>query len=309
MKKVLIIGGNGYVGSRLRQVLAETYNVDSVDCCWYNYDETSLRTDYHNLTQEYLNNYDTVVLLAGHASVQSCNGNIQSPWLNNVTNFSDLAAKLSWKNIPLIYASSASVYGNSVPGQLFVESNKRFIPVNNYDITKYTLDLEAQVAMGHGQMIMGLRFGTVNGWAPKLRADVMINAMYDSAISQNKITVTNKHIRRALLGIEDLCCGIKACIERPEAGIYNMASFNTTVETIASVVADKLSVPLIDKGSTANAYDFGLCTSLFEKTFNFTFTETPASIVDSLIKKYDQSHIERRDTYMIYQWEPEYARR
>jgi nucleoside-diphosphate-sugar epimerase len=308
MADVLVIGGNGYVGSRLRQVLAQIYTVASVDCCWYNYDETSTRQDYHKLTQEYLEQFDAVVLLAGHSSVASCVGPIDSPWLNNVTNFTDLAAKLSWKHIPLIYASSASVYGNSLPGQLFVESNKRFVPVNNYDITKYTLDLEAQVAIDRGQMVMGLRFGTVNGWAPNLRADVMINAMYDSARTHNKITVTNKHINRALLGIEDLCRGIAHCIERPAAGIYNMASFNATVEYIATTVAEELAVPVVDKGTTANAYDFGLDTTQFEQTFGFTFTETPATIVDSLIKKYELSHVERRDNYMIYQWEKEYDR-
>jgi nucleoside-diphosphate-sugar epimerase len=308
MKNILIIGGNGYVGSRLRQVLAQDYTVESVDCCWYNYDLNSTRLDYHKLTQEYLEQFSAVVLLAGHSSVASCVGPIDGPWLNNVTNFTDLAAKLSWKNIPLIYASSASVYGNSLPGQLFVESNRRFIPVNNYDITKYTLDLEAKVLIGQGQMIMGLRFGTINGWAPNLRADVMINAMYNAAKTQGKITVTNKHINRALLGIEDLCRGIAHCIERPVAGIYNMASFNATVDYIATTVAEHLAVPVVDRGTTANAYDFGLDTTLFEQTFGFTFTETPATIVDSLIKKYDSAHVERRDNYMIYQWEKEYDR-
>lgn len=306
MKKILVIGGNGYVGSRLRQVLAQDYTVDSVDCCWYNHDENSRRTDYHNLTQDELNTYDSVVLLAGHSSVASCVGAIQSPWLNNVTNFSDLANKLSWKNIPLIYASSASVYGNSAPGQLFAEHNTQFIPVNNYDITKYTLDLEAKVAIARGQMIMGLRFGTVNGWAPNLRADVMINAMYDAANMHGAITVTNKHIRRALLGIEDLCRGIAHCIERPQAGIYNMASFNATVDDIATAVARELAVPVEDRGVTANAYDFALDTTLFRETFGFTFTETPSTIVNSLKEKYADAHIERRDNYMIYQWEKEY---
>jgi UDP-glucose 4-epimerase len=305
MKNILIIGGNGYVGSRLRQVLTENYTIESVDCCWYNYDLTSRRVDYHKLTTEDLSKYDTVVLLAGHSSVASCVGPIQDPWLNNVTNFTNLLAKLSWNKIPLIYASSASVYGNSAPGQLFTEENRQFIPVNNYDITKYTLDLEAQVAISRGHPVIGLRFGTVNGWAPNLRADVMINAMYDSAKIHSKITMTNKHINRALLGIEDLCRGIVKCIEQPTSGIYNMASFNATVEYIATTVAEELAVPVVDRGTTANAYDFGLDTTLFQKTFDFTFTETPATIVDSLIKKYDLSHVDRRDNYMIYQWEKE----
>jgi nucleoside-diphosphate-sugar epimerase len=134
----------------------------------------------------------------------------------------------------------------------------------------------------------------------------MINAMYNTAQSQGKITVTNKHINRALLGIEDLCRGIAHCIERPVSGIYNMSSFNATVEYIATTIAEELAVPVVDKGVTANAYDFGLDTTLFEQTFGFTFTETPVTIVDSLIKKYEESHIERRDNYMIYQWEKDY---
>lgn len=307
MKQILIIGGNGYIGSRLRQVLAKSYTVNTVDSCWYHYDKNSTRTDYHNLTQEELERYDAVVLLAGHSSVASCVGAIQSPWLNNVTNFTDLAAKLSWKNIPLIYASSASVYGNSLPGQLFTELNKQFIPVNNYDITKYTLDLEAQVAISRGQTIMGLRFGTVNGWAPILRTDVMINAMYASVTTEGKITVTNKHVNRALLGIEDLCRGVIRCIENPVAGIYNMASFNATVEYIATTVAEYMRVPVVDKGNTLNVYDFGLDTTLFQQTFDFTFEETPATIIDSLIKKYSESHTGRRDNYMIYNWEKDYG--
>lgn len=110
-----------------------------------------------------------------------------------------------------------------------------------------------------------------------------------------------------MLGIEDLCRGVVQCIEQPVVGIYNMASFNATVEYIADTVATRLNVPLVDGGNTANTYDFGLDTTLFQQTYGFTFEETPATIVDSLIKKYTESHLERRDKYIIYQWEQDYG--
>jgi nucleoside-diphosphate-sugar epimerase len=308
MKNILIIGGNGYVGSRLRQVLAQEYAVDSVDCCWYNYDKTSRRIDYHKLTVNDLAKYNVIVLLAAHAGVKPCEGDINSPWLNNVSNFLNLLDKLNHSQL-VIYASSASVYGNSTPGENYKETIKHFLPVNNYDLTKYVTDLHADTVIKDGRSVIGLRFGTVNGWSPNLRVDVMINAMYHTALTQKQIVVTNKQISRALLGIEDLCRGITRCIERPVAGIYNMASFNTSVQEIAETISKKLNVPLIDKGITANAYDFGLDTTLFQKTFDFTFTETPSTIVESLKERYAESHIERRDNYMIYQWEKEYARR
>jgi UDP-glucose 4-epimerase len=307
-KSILVIGGAGYVGSRLRLDLAKRYLVDSVDCCWYNYDETSRRFDYAKLTTGDLDKYDVVVLLAGHSSVASCVGSITDPWLNNVTNFTELLKKLTGQT--LIYASSASVYGNSTPGELHKESSRKpFIPVNNYDITKYALDLEAVKAIDNGLDVIGLRFGTVNGWAPNLRTDVMINAMYDHARTHKEIKVTNKHINRALLGINDLCRAVETIIERPKSGIYNLASFNTTVEKIATSVAARLDVKLINQGTTPKAYDFGLDCSLFERKFNFKFTDTPATIVDSLVDKFSESKLGRRDNFMIYQWENEHGKR
>ena len=119
----------------------------------------------------------------------------------------------------------------------------------------------------------------------------------------------NPHISRAMLGIEDLCRAIEHCIDAPVPGIYNLASFNGIVGEIAQAVSDKLGVDIIDKGTTANAYDFALDTTLFEQTYDFTFRETPATIVDSLIQNYTQATPQWRDKYIIYNWEPEHARR
>ena len=307
MKKVLILGGAGYIGSRLREVLRQDHFVKSNDICWFTYDETSDRRDYHKYTREQLAEFEVIVVLAGHPSVPSCLGALSGPWLNNVTNFTDLLDKTDDQLI--IYASSASVYGNSKPGEKHSETNTHFTPVNNYDVTKYALDQQATIANLKGRRVIGLRFGTVNGYSPNLRVDVMINSMYHSVQNGTGIQVTNSHISRAMLGIEDLCRAVARCIEQPVPGIYNLASFNSTVGAIAQAVSQKLGAEIIDRGNTANAYDFALDTGLFEQTFDFTFTETPASIVDSLLESYEQAIPQWRDKYIIYNWEPDYARR
>jgi len=307
MKKILILGGAGYIGTRLREVLRERHFVKTNDICWFNHDETSDRRDYHRLTKKELAEVEVVIVLAGHSSVPSCLGALYSPWLNNVTNFTDLLDKLDDQLV--IYASSASVYGNSAPGERHKETNTHFTPVNNYDVTKYALDQQATIANLTGKRVIGLRFGTVNGYSANLRVDVMINSMYHSVQNGKGIQVSNSHISRAMLGIEDLCRAVERCIEQPVPGIYNLSSFNATVGEIAEAVSRKLGAEIVDNGNTANAYDFALDTALFEQTFDFEFEETPDTILNSLIEHYGESLPQWRDNYIIYNWESEHARR
>ena len=307
MKKVLILGGAGYIGTRLREVLRERHFVKTNDICWFNHDETSDRRDYHKLTKKELAEVEVVIVLAGHSSVPSCNGALPGPWLNNVTNFTDLLDKLDDQLV--IYASSASVYGNSAPGERHKETNTHFTPVNNYDVTKYALDQQATIANLTGKRVIGLRFGTVNGYSANLRVDVMINSMYHSVQNDRGIQVSNKQISRAMLGIEDLCRAVERCIEQPVPGIYNLSSFNATVGEIAEAVSRKLGAEIVDNGNTANAYDFALDTTLFEQTFDFKFKETSDTILNGLIEHYGESLPQWRDKYIIYNWESEHARR
>lgn len=305
-KTVLILGGEGYIGSRLQEVLREHFTVDIVDICWHHgcLNPLIIRKDYSELSPEFLSKYDVIVVLAGHSSVKSCEGDIKSSWLNNVTNFNDLLKKLNFsrkiEKQLVIYASSASIYGNSNPGETHKENCVNFSPVNNYDITKYALDLLGQIAIDNGENVIGLRFGTVNGWSPNLRTDLMLNSMFKSALTESKVQVTNKHVARAVLGLEDLCNAILACIDNPNPGIYNLSSFNSTVQELADIVSKKLNVPIIDNGDVTGVYDFSLDNSKFTKTFNFKFEQTPETILDDLLNKYTSSYFGRRDKPILY---------
>lgn len=300
MKNVLILGGEGYIGSRLQQVLREHFTVDIVDACWYHscLNPSIIQKDYADLTVEFLSSYNVIIVLAGHSSVKSCEGDIKHSWLNNVTNFDELLRKIT--NQLVIYASSASIYGNSKPGEMHKESTVNFFPVNNYDITKYALDLLAQVAIDNGKNVIGLRFGTVNGWSPNIRTDLMLNSMFRSALTKSVIEVTNKHIGRAVLGLEDLCNAIVTCINSPKSGIYNLSSFNSSVEELADVVSKQLNVPIVDNGNTQGVYDFTLDNSKFSREFNFKFSQTPETILQLLLNNYTYSYFGCRDRPIIY---------
>ena len=289
MSKILLIGGNGYIGSRLQEVL----NVDVIDTNWFGDGDLHWSGDYKDLTSKYYESYDTIILLAGHSSVKMSEGNLNSCFNNNVRNFIDLIEKLDKQK--LIYASSSSVYG-SVGGKTVNEKYYGFEPYNQYDISKHTADLYAQKS---DVEYYGLRFGTVNGYSPVLRTDVMINAMVNSALQNGEIKLFIKDTMRPILGLNDLCGAVETIIDhdKDERGLYNLASFNKTAEQIAYEVGSVMNVPVIeyetDPTNITNTkiqtktYNFSISTLKFRKTFKFKFKETVESITESLINNWD----------------------
>lgn len=296
--KVLVIGGRGYIGSALVQHL----NNERVQCIAVG----SRYNDYNLLTTNFLNSFDRIVLLAGHSSVPQCMGPLKSPWSNNITNFKNLVEKVN-STIPIIYASSSSVYSNSTTA-CSTEQDLSLECVNHYDLTKTVLDLYANQLIGQGRCLIGLRFGTVNGASPVLRKELMINAMVYSALTTGSISITNRHVNRPILGIKDLTLGIHAILTKSDndiknlAGPYNMSSFNTTVLDISNQISQLLKVPVEDLGTTGAVYDFSISNHRFQTTFDFKFQDTIESIVNTLVEGYSDPTIKlvSRSDYFEY---------
>ena len=307
MSKVLIIGGNGYIGTKLYQYLISYqggtgYLVDVIDTCWFGQSiEETIVKDYKTMSKEFYSEYETIILLAGHSSVKMSEASSNSCFKNNVQNFIELLDKLTTQKF--IYASSSSVYG-SVGGRTVNEKYYGFEPYNQYDISKHTADL---YAVKSDLEYYGLRFGTANGYSPVLRTDVMINAMVNSALRDGEIKLFIKDTMRPILGLNDLCGAVEIIIDNDtdERGLYNLASFNKTAEQIAYEVGNTMNVPVIEYESDptnitntkiqTKTYNFSISTLKFRKAFKFKFKETVESITESLtnnwssMKKTDRS--------------------
>jgi nucleoside-diphosphate-sugar epimerase len=87
-----------------------------------------------------------------------------------------------------------------------------------------------------------LRQGTVCGYSPRMRLDLVVNTMYKTSISEKKITVNNPSIWRPILAIQDAAQAyIKAIqAEHDISGIFNVTSGNFTVGEIAENVKSEI---------------------------------------------------------------------
>ena len=83
-----------------------------------------------------------------------------------------------------------------------------------------------------------LRQGTVSGYSPRMRLDLVVNTMFKTAVSQKAINVNNPAIWRPILSIKDAATAYIRAIEANEeiSGIFNVASGNYTVGEIGDLV-------------------------------------------------------------------------
>jgi len=86
--------------------------------------------------------------------------------------------------------------------------------------------------------VIALRKGTISGYSPRMRFDLIINTMFRSAVRDHVITVNNPSIWRPILSIEDAATAYIRAIEANYklSGIFNIASGNYTVGEVADLV-------------------------------------------------------------------------
>lgn len=248
--RILIAGGAGYVGSALIPKLLERgYDIDVVDLFWFGNqlppEVGIVNRDIFDLQINDLKDYDQVLFLAGLSNDPMAE---YSPSKNFVFNAA-APAYLCYiarqaKVRRYIYASSCSVYGYT-ENELFDEDR----PVSShypYGISKLQGERAVMQLQGDGFSVIALRKGTVCGYSPRMRFDLIINTMFKTAVKDRVITVNNPAIWRPILSIEDACMAYVRAIEANESisGIFNVASGNHTVGEIADLVESTLQQEL-----------------------------------------------------------------
>ncbi len=205
--KLLIAGGAGYLGSVLiPKLLDRGYNVAVVDLFWFGNhlpgEVDILRKDIFDIDAEDLAEFDQAVFLAGLSNDPMAE---YSPSKNFIYNaaapayLAYIAKKAGLRRY--VYASSCSVYGYT-DNELFDESR----PVSSsypYGISKLQGE-QAVMNLADDQFsVIALRKGTVSGYSPRMRLDLIINTMFKTAVCERRIMVNNPSIWRPILSIED----------------------------------------------------------------------------------------------------------
>ncbi len=244
--KILVAGGGGYIGSALVARLADRgYEVDVVDLLWFGNHLPEgtrvIRKDIFDVREEELKGYEQVIFLAGLSNDPMAE---YSPSRNFIYNAAAPAylcyiAKRAGAR-RFIFAGSCSVYGYTVD-ELYDEDSPTVCNYP-YGISKMQGEQSIMHMVDENFSAISLRQGTVCGYSPRMRLDLVINTMFKNAVTEKTITVNNPAIWRPVLSIKD---AVSAYIRAVEvnydiSGIFNVASGNYTVGELADIVKDVL---------------------------------------------------------------------
>src|SRR5438270_13557902 len=244
--RILVAGGAGYVGSTLIPKLLERgYDVDVVDLFWFGNslppEVRIINRDIFDLQVEDLKDYDQVIFLAGLSNDPMAEFSPSKNFVFNAAAPAYLAYIAKQAKVRrYIYASSCSVYGYT-ENELFDEER----PVSSsyaYGISKLQGERAVVQLIDSSFSVIALRKGTVSGYSPRMRFDLIVNTMFKCAMQDGVIRVNNPATWRPILSINDASMAYIRAIEANPAisGIFNIASGNHTVGEVADLVRTTL---------------------------------------------------------------------
>ena len=240
--KVLIAGGAGYVGSVLiPELLDRGHQVDVVELFWFGNHLPAevgiVEKDIFDLSVEDLEGYEQVVFLAGLSNDPMAEFSPSKNFIFNAAAPAYLGYIAKKAHVRrYVYACSCSVYGFT-EDELYDETRPA-ISSYPYGISKLQGEQAALQLQDDKFSVISLRKGTVCGYSPRMRLDLIINTMFKTALRDSVITVNNPSIWRPIVSTRDAARAYIRAIEASYqiSGVFNIASGNYTVGEVADRV-------------------------------------------------------------------------
>jgi nucleoside-diphosphate-sugar epimerase len=296
MKKILLAGGAGYIGTELcKRLLKLDYKITVIDDLWFgnNLDPKVelIKKDLFQVSHTELKGFDTVIFLAGVSNDPMAEFSPSENFIQNAACPAYLAYESKRAGVKrFIYASSCSVYGYTVD-ELYDESAPTTCGYP-YGISKLQGENGVMQLVDKNFSGISLRQGTVCGYSDRMRFDLVVNTMFKNAITLGEITVNNPSIWRPIYHIQDACSAFIRAIQAPDniSGIFNVASDNYTLGQIGDIVSAEMSKNLKKEikmhiNDMQDFRNYKVSTTHAKNTLGFTPVYGIKDIINQLFEK------------------------
>lgn len=261
MSKVLVTGGAGYVGSVLvRDLIQRGYSVKIFDKLYFgdeHFGDLKKRleivqgdlSDFDKHKEEVLKDVQAVIHLAGFSNDPMADYNPKINMKINADGTRILAEACVEKGISrFIFASSASVYDKGLRSSTEMQNeNSKVDPKSAYSLSKYMGEQYLIEILNENSDFCPviLRKGTIFGYSPRMRFDLVVNTFVKDGILRGRINVFCGGTQwRPLVDINDVSRAYIVFLEaepkKIRGEIFNVVQGNYQVWDIAHRVKSTL---------------------------------------------------------------------
>tara|TARA_Y100000389_G_C17384422_1_gene476204 strand:- start:74 stop:1012 length:939 start_codon:yes stop_codon:yes gene_type:complete len=243
MKKILITGGAGYIGTMLStELLKLGWQVTVVDLL--KYDKGSLNHLYFNknfklicddvrkkdLMKKLIKKNDYIIPLAALVGAPLCEKFKKEAITTNLDTIKNLCKQVTKKN-KVIYLTTNSGYGVGEKNK-YCDENSPLNPISLYGRTKCDgEDLVRAKIRNH----VCYRLATVFGHSYRMRSDLLVNNFVYTAVKKKKLTLFEPHFRRNFIHVRDVVNAIIFTIKnfnKLKNDVYNLGLSTANISKI-----------------------------------------------------------------------------
>jgi nucleoside-diphosphate-sugar epimerase len=264
MAIVLLVGGGGYLGSVLaEELLARGYAVRILDRLYFgNHGLEEVRDrvqlvqgDMRSVEDGVFDGIDAVINVGGLSNDPTAEYNPTANYEMNLTATVDLARRCQERGIKrYILASSCSVYDRGIGDErldVLLDEESDVDPPGAYAGSKLAAERELMPMASDSFCVCALRMGTLFGFSPRMRYDLVVNTFVKDALSKGRIEIHfGGEMWRPLAEVRDAARAyialLRTDVRTINGQIFNLVYRNFRVSELALRVREALQGIEID---------------------------------------------------------------
>src|SRR3954447_14714216 len=252
---ILVAGGGGYIGCVLvPRLLARGYRVRLLDRLWWGEEPLAgfrdrielVVADVRDIPATALDGVDGVINLSGLSNDPTAEFDPEANWQMNALATEQLGRMCVERGIGrFVFASSCSLYDGMPPGMH--DETAAIRPRAAYATSKRYAEERLLELASEGLVPVLLRNGTVYGWSPRMRFDLVVNTFVKDALLSGRLTLHGGGwMWRPLVDVRDVSDAMIAAYEAPAevvgGEIFNVLHSNYQIRELAMLVAGSVGL-------------------------------------------------------------------